>query len=576
MPQVLDLETLINPDNLASEIGNQWMEWDTFRANWKTQTRELRNYLYATDTSTTGNALLPWSNTTTTPKLTQIADNLHANYFATLFPRNKWLAFKGDDAQSGDREKTRLIESWVQDRVDKSGFVNTCSELLVDWIHTGNCFAMVDHRSDVAVKKTGDSTVNYVGPVLRRISPYDIVFDPTATSFEESPKILRNFLTLGDIKRMSEDDEEVRAVFEKMLMNRREVNTGDNQLDKSEGFTADGFSSISEYYKSNYVEVLTFYGDIYDAAKGELLVDHKITIVDRAYVLSSDENPSWSGRAPVFHAGWRIRPDNLYAMGPLDNLIGMQYRIDHLENLKADVFDQFAYPIQTIRGDVEDFDFAPATRIYMGEEGDVGFLRPDPMALQADMQINLLEQKMEEFAGAPKQAMGIRTPGEKTAFEVQTLQNSASRIFEHKTAHFERTFLEPILNAMLEVGRRKMQTSQKVLVDEGDPSQTFFTSVSKEDITGNGRVMAMGARHFAERARRVQNINQMLMVKNDPTVAPHISGKLVAKIIAEEIGEPSLYGENISVEEQMETQTVMQNAEADNQEQLAVAAEEGL
>ena len=116
MPQVLDLETLINPDNLASEIGNQWMEWDTFRANWKTQTRELRNYLYATDTSTTGNALLPWSNTTTTPKLTQIADNLHANYFATLFPRNKWLAFKGDDAQSGDREKTRLIESWVQDR----------------------------------------------------------------------------------------------------------------------------------------------------------------------------------------------------------------------------------------------------------------------------------------------------------------------------------------------------------------------------------------------------------------------------------------------------------------------------
>ena len=48
-------------------------------------------------------------------------------------------------------------------------------------------------------------------------------------------------------------------------------------------------------------------------------------------------------------AGWRPRPDNLYAMGPLDNLVGMQYRIDHLENLKSDVFDQIAYPILKIR-----------------------------------------------------------------------------------------------------------------------------------------------------------------------------------------------------------------------------------
>ena len=572
MPKTLDLHSLINPSNLASEIGSQWTEWDNKRAKWKEQTKELRNYLYATDTKTTGNAILPWSNTTTTPKLTQIADNLHANYFATLFPQRRWFKFEGDTRAADDREKSRLVESWIGNKLARSQFVNTCSELLVDWIHTGNCFAMVGHSSDVVQKSNGDATVNYVGPVLQRISPYDIVFDPTSSSFEESPKVIRSFLTLGDIKRMSKQDPEVAAVFDKMVYAREQVNTGDAQIDKAQGFIADGFGDIQSYYGSNYVEVLTFYGDIYDTETGELLVDRIITVVDRAHVLSNQENPSWFGSAPIFHAGWRTRPDNLYAMGPLDNLVGMQYRIDHLENLKADVFDQIAYPMTLVQGDVEDFEFGPGNRIYAGEEGAVSYLRPDATALQADFQINLLEQKMEEMAGAPKQAMGIRTPGEKTAFEVQSLQNSASRIFEHKTAHFERTFLEPILNSFLEIGRRRMVAEEEIKVDEGDPTLTFFSSITKEDIAGSGRLVPLGARHFAERARRVQNINQLLMIKQDPTVGAHLSGKAIAKILADEIGEPTLFGDNISVTEQMETQQASQNAEADNQEQLMMEA----
>jgi hypothetical protein len=276
-------------------------------------------------------------------------------------------------------------------------------------------------------------------------------------------------------------------------------------------------------------------------------------------------------------AGWRPRPDNLYAMGPLDNLVGMQYRIDHLENLKADVFDQIAYPVIKIRGDVEDFDFAPGARIYLGEEGDVGYLQPDATALQADLQIQLLENKMEEMAGAPRQAMGIRTPGEKTAFEVQSLQNSASRIFEHKTAHFERTFLEPILNAMLEVARRNMNMSDTIRVLDDATGAILFRSITKDDITAKGKLVPVGARHFAERARRVQNLTQLYQLKlADPTIAPHLSGKEMAKIMAEELGEPNLYGENISVIEQLETQQTVQEAEMVNQEQLMAAQEMGI
>jgi hypothetical protein len=367
------------------------------------------------------------------------------------------------------------------------------------------------------------------------------------------------------------------AVIDKMMYARAAIRSADSAYNKADGFIADGFTSIQQYYESDYVEVLTFYGDIFDYNENKLHSDRIITVVDRAYVLDNQENPSWLGHAPIFMSGWRPRPDNLYAMGPLDNLVGMQYRIDHLENLKADVFDQIAYPVMKIRGDVEDFDFAPGSRIYLGEEGDVAYLQPDGTALQADLQIQLLENKMEEMAGAPRQAMGIRTPGEKTAFEVQSLQNSASRIFEHKTAHFERTFLEPIMNAMLEVARRNMNMSDTIRVLDDATGAILFRSITKDDITAKGKIVPVGARHFAERARRVQNLTQLYQLKlADPTIAPHLSGKEMAKIMAEELGEPRLYGENISVIEQLETQQTVQEAEMVNQEQLMASQEMGV
>lgn len=580
MSKTVDVAHLLNADTLAVEIANKWTEWNSARHPWVEQTKELRNYVYATDTTTTGNAILPWSNTTTTPKLTQIHDNLHANYFSTLFPQQKWMRWEADGSKSGGKEKSRTIESYMLTKTRHSGFANTVSELLTDWILTGNCFGIVEHDTDYSTKEDGTIVAKYIGPRLYRISPFDIVFNPVASHFDKTPKIIRSIKSMGEVKRdidANPSNEAMQAAFKKMVEGRRTVSNSDVGVDKGRGFIADGFGSLEAYYESDYIEILTFYGDIYDHESGDLLKDRIITIMDRAHVLSNEENPSWLGNAPIFHAGWRTRPDNLYAMGPLDNLVGMQYRIDHLENLKADVFDQIAYPMMKVKGDVEDFEFAPGGRIYLGEEGDVGYLSPDGAALQADMQISILEQKMEEMAGAPKQAMGIRTPGEKTAFEVQSLQNSASRIFEHKTAHFERMFLEPVLNAMLEIGRRNMKISEEILVKSDDTGREFFLSIEKSDIVGSGKISPIGARHFAERARRVQSITQLAAIKaGDPSVAPHISGKEIAKILADELGEFKLFGDNIAVKEQLETQQAMQDAEAQNQEDLMNAADGGL
>jgi hypothetical protein len=576
MARALDVEMLVNPDTLASTIANRWEEWKGYRVKWTQEKEELRNYIYATDTKTTTNNKNGWANSTTTPKLCQIYDNLKANYEAALFPRDKWFKFLPGSQEEATKEKASLVTSYMHEKLRLSQFRRTIDRLLDDWVQQGNCFATVDFERNYTTLETGETVNGYIGPVLVRISPYDISFDPTAVDFEATPKIVRSIKTLGELTEEAKKDENLQSLLDKMILNRSEVGST-TQYEKADGFIADGFSSIENYYQSGYVEFLTLYGNVYDTYTGKVYTNRIITVADRAYVVKNIANPSWLGTSPIFHCGWRSRPDNLYAMGPLDNLIGLQYRIDHLENLKADVFDQIATPIWKIRGDVESFEGYPGEKIILGEEGDVVPLVPDATALNADFQIQDLANKMEEMAGAPRMAMGIRTPGEKTAFEVQTLDNAANRIFNHKARKFEEEFIEPILNAMLEAARRELNIIETIPEFDEDLGVTLFQSITKEDIASDGKLIPIGARHFAEAALRTQNINQLLQIKAAlPDVGSHLSGKTMAKLLAQEVGEEGLFSENVQIQETLETQKALQDAQVDLQEDQMVKAEMGL
>lgn len=564
--KTLDLEALLRPDDLACQISQRWMEWNSYRQKKLEEWKELRNYLFATDTRTTSNSRLPWVNSTTAPKLTQIRDNLHANYFSAIFPERGWMRWEAGDADAASVTKRKVIQAYMENKTRQSDFTATVSQLLDDYILYGNAFCIVDYESNYNTVN-GEVIPGYVGPKVYRISPYDICFNPTAVSFVNTPKIVKSLKNIGEIKKNHPE------VYKKIKDNREMIRRqgSDYEEEKSNAFIADGFSSVVNYYESNYVEILTFYGDIFDTETEELMENRIIKIVDRAYVVSNEENPSWLGTPPIFHVGWRERPDNLYAMGPLDNLVGMQYRLDHLENLKADVFDQIALPMVKIRGEVEDFEYQPGERIYVGDDGDVNYLVPDTTALNADFQISNLMDNMEELAGAPRQAMGIRTPGEKTAFEVNTLQTAANRVFQHKAAHFERVFLEKILNSMLEQARRNIDEADKIRVMDETTGAQMFLDITKEDITARGKIIPVGARHFAERSKRIQELNNLLALRADPSVGAHISGKELARIITGELGEDKLFGENITLIEQAETEQLMLELQTQLQKQAGVS-----
>ena len=573
--RTIDLSNILQPDRLANQIALQYSEWQRLRGKWVEEKRELRNYIFQTSTSDTTNAVLPWKNSTVTPKICQIRDNLHANYMAALFPNENWLTWEGADANSEIKEKRLVIQDYMKNKTEASQFRATVSQLVYDWIDYGNAFATTEYVSSIH-KTDLEEVVQYAGPKVVRISPYDIVFNPIAASFEDSPKIVRSLKSLGDIQKDIIDKPELgyqKDILDKMLKVRKNLSSlGEADINKNDGFIIDGFGSALQYFQSGIVEILELYGDVYDVITNKLYSNHIITIVDRMYVFRNQPIPGWNINK-IRHVGWRLRPDNLYAMGPLDNLVGMQYRIDHLENLKADVFDMIAHPMTKIKGYVEDFEFGPGERIVCGDDGDVDFLPPDTTALNADTQIAILENKMEEFAGAPKQSMGIRTPGEKTALEVQTLENSAGRIFQNKISYFEQVFLEHLLNDMLEVARRNLSGSDVLRILDNEIDVVLFNTITKEDIQAKGKLKPIGARHFATKANMLQNFLGIInsAMGQDPSVTAHISGKRLAYMIEELLGVQKfgLVKDNIRVVEQLETQRLVNTG----QEQLQVEAQ---
>ena len=572
--EVAEIEKAIGGENLARVLAGLYNQWWIQRNPKEAEWRELRNYLFATDTTSTSNSALPWKNKTTLPKLTQIRDNLHANYMDALFPNEDWMKWEGSTMESSTMKKRKAIEAYMKTKLKEGGFREIISDLVADYIDYGNAFGEVQYVNESHVDPVTEEVVTtFNGPKLVRVSPFDIVFNPVASSFAKSPKFTRYVKSIGELKKEVETRPDLnydKGAFKKALEIRKAISMFRvEDVNKANAFIADGFGTLQEYYQSGMVEVIEFEGDFYDKDEDKLHENRIITIVDRSYVLRNIENPSYIGHDTKHHVGWRKRPDNLYGMGPLDNLVGIQYRLDHLENLKADALDLTIHPPMVLKGDVEPFTWGPEAVIQLQEDGDIRMLPPNPAAFQVNNELAALMNTMEEMAGAPKEAMGIRTPGEKTAFEVQSLQNAAGRIFQNKINQFEVEFLEPILNTMLETAKRNLNLPELAKVYDDDFGVQDFLSITKEDLTSRGKIRPVGARHYAARAQLLQNI---LGVFNSPIgqmIAPHISPKQLAIMVEEYMGfeKYNFVKDNAAIFEAAEQEKIKMQIQQDLQSQ---------
>lgn len=568
---------ILGPSNIiAQHINTLWVQWNSARAPIMNMWTEVLKYVYATSTKETANeTVTDWSNTTHRPKMANLYDTLTINYDAALFPNDKWLFWKGYDRSAASKEKRRIVESYMRTKhgIRASNFRGAMRQLESDWVIFGNAIGEVDYVREFAMDPlTGAVTPGYVGPKIFRRDPRDIVFNPMAPSFKNTAKITRDLYTMADLERLVSENphkEWLQKTLEVAKRHRGNIRQySQTDIDKDLMLQFDGFGTPSQYFNSGLVEVLHFYGDLYidGGEKEEFRKNNVISVVDRYEVVRDEVIDTWTGAPHIFHVAWRERPENLWGQGPLDNLVGMQYRINHLENARADAFDQMLDPDIVFAGDVEEImQVGGAKHYYIAENGNIAHLRPDTTVLSADLQIRELTESMEMFALSPREALGFRTPGEKTASEFNGLTNAAARSFQHKVDIFQE-FLEECVNAELEVSVRNLDGADIIEIVDDDLGASEFKTITKSDITSNGRLVPVGARHFARNTQLIQNLQALQQGPlADPEVAMHFSSIGLAELYQEWL-DLNGSGDNlvlpyVRIEERLEAQRRMQVAE---------------
>jgi len=557
--------TLDSEQSLAGSIFSMWTHWKSVKNLAESRWTETKKYVFATSTHDTTNAKNPWSNSSHRPKLYHIYNNLLVNTDFSLFPHRDWLEFIGNDDESNTKEKREAALAYLNTKHRLSNFKTVMRDLESDWILYGNAFAGIEYVTETSLDPiSGEAIPAYVGPRPYRISPYDIVFNPKAVNFAHSPKIIRSRTTIGELERTLEEQPSLGydpSVLQLMKDERLRRDSSESDGEKDASFVPDGFGSSGEYYFTGHTTLYEFYGDLYDQTTDTLLKNYLITVADGMHILRKQPMSTYSGTPNIFQVVWKQRPDNLWGFGPLDNIVGLQYRINHLENGRADAFDDMIDPDLVITGDVEPRKVGGATHYFVPEGGDVRHLVPDTTVLNADFQIQELEAAMELYANAPREALGIRSPGEKTAFEVNLLTNAANRGFEYQTSIFS-DFLEKIVNAELEAAVNNLSTSDIVSVIDNDLGIEEFIRITREDLVSNGKVIPVGAREFARKSRLSQQLATFYQTGlTDPEVAQHFPAKKIAEMWAELLDFEDIFEPYGRIPERLEAASLQATAE---------------
>lgn len=580
-----DIKTLVKmmegrdgEQSFIDELILQFTNMENARASADREAQELMDFLDATDTTTTSNSDLPFKNTTTLPKLAHLYQMMVTAYMEHLIPNRNWVDFVGFDNDAMIDEKRQAVKAYVRGKAEASNLNGTIERLVEDFVVRGYAVTHNRHVKNTTTTVENRTITNYTGTVAERVSPSDVYWDVTASTLPRATKVIRTLYTMGGLKKEIRDgtfplmtEEDFQQLREERRSVREALSDGYNGRRKYDSLYKKGYGDMLNYINEGVVEVLRFYGDFYDEENDELWDNYEITLIDRKIIGRKESLNNWQGSQALHITVYEFQKDSLAPIGPLHRLVGMQYKLDKRENFREDMHDKFLSPTLKKIGDVREKGTrgGPDHEFEVEEGGDAQWMTPPSEVLNQDNAVLLIMQLMEDLSGAPKEAIGQRTAGEKTKFEVQLLDRGQNKTFRNKVKKFERELLSPTLNDYLTQGRQHLDAADLVKTFNTALGSSKFVQITADDLNLNGEMVAQGATIFAEKANTLQLLERIAQGPLGQVLAPHMSRTQLMRAVEMlgDIEQYDLFTFGIGVQEQQKLAQLVNQAESRTAEQ---------
>ena len=564
------LRDALDTDTLALELGERYDNWA--QPGMYDRWDEVYTALYAHKF----HRAQPHQSKAVFPKLTQLSDTIRAHLMAMVSPNYRFFEYQATTREDSAKIIRDTALAYGRTKIEQRNFNPLLESQLMDVAITGNMFGTANIETIYTEDDlTGQEILLEHGPTFERINPRAIRFDHTK-SIQDSWVLIKTMKSLADIARSLEqrpDLQQAQESWTRLLENRNFVKgLSDSDLRRATTGAVDGLTTWAHSVRDgeDQVEVLEFRGDIWDQETNTLMKNKRIIIWDRQVIAQVSKLPT-RGHG-VYHCGWRPRPDNAWFQGPFESLMGVQHFTNSLLNSAADAVNFAATPIFKVRGAMDvpsEEELTPGSVLNTGD-GDIEVIKMDSGAAINSHRIAVeMMNMMEEFTSVPRQAAGIRTPGERTAFEVAQLNNATNRMFAEVAQRIEIQMVEPLINDALELARKYGDTLDMVRM-VGEDKTLRFLQLDALSLGKTGKIRVKGARHHAETQQRLASLMQGIPLLQSLGITTHVDDWKAAEMMSEMLGldDYGIFIKHAQIYSQAEAASVAQTAQ---EEALVVA-----
>ncbi|MFM7469019.1 MAG: portal protein [Vampirovibrionales bacterium] len=486
------------------------------------------------------------------PAVFEAVEQLQSTLMDALLP-NQLLNFSVRGKTEADHRHANEVKQLLESKLSDAQLFKHTHQFIKQLLITGNSVMAFPWKKQthqrpiqtplkrlgvtVGYETTWQEMVLYNAPQLECLNVFDVLLDPTASDPNQASLIRRFKSTLRELEAdglyqqlalaNTELAKQQRTSKRSPLANGRTTALANEGFNLDEQIQAQGVSSSNTAMPASPllptpVHLLEAWGT-FVLQDGTVLENHVITVLEETGTLIRCEAHGYThtpNKKPFLWGTLTPVPNQLYGLGMVEPVLGLQYAINAFSNQKLDVLNLCINAPYTylLSDDVFDPNLLLNTPGALIPVKSHDTLRPLPLVAQnvafAYEEINDLKAELMEASGVGRLlGQGYDALNKnKTALEVDALVSQGQQKVRGMVAHVEQSFLEPLLANVYGIMQRMDSPTETVQRLDAHGNWTYTPLATPWLPSTYCQFEVAGVRGALQQQKDAQSLLQLLEV----------------------------------------------------------------